>query len=1033
LNTRLRRIALLLLGVSVTVAAEPSRIGVVEASAPPITDPSIVGQWAGPFSWPLVSIHSILLPTGKVLLYDDHTSSAGVQIWDPVTGTLTSKPYNANNLFCSGHTLLTNGKVLVAGGHVGAYVGLNDSTLFDAASQTWTPGADMAYARWYPTVVVLPDGKAIVVSGAIDCFTCSQPGGSHPGIALIPEVYDPPNDTWSPLPGASISLPLYPHLFVLPDGRVLATGSQEDPIPTWALDVATQSWTLVDPVVRDGGSSVMYRPGKILKTGTGRNPDYPKANAAATAFVLDMNLPSPSWRSVPSMAFARTQHNLTILPDGNVFVVGGSTDSDVFHTAACVEKAELWNPTTETFSALATMSEPRHYHSTSLLLPDGRVLVAGGGRFGPDFPSAEIYSPPYLFKGPRPSITSAPSLIEHGSSVAVGTPDGATVSRVALIGTGSVTHAFDAHQRYMELPFTVVAGGLSVTAPANGNLAPPGYYMLFIVNGDGVPSVGSMVRIPAPWEDLIPPTAPSGLAVAPSPGKASLTWTEATDNVGVALYHVHRGTTPGFTPTPANRVGQTPSTSFDDAGFATGTYRFVVTAQDAAGNVGPKSNEVSASVVADTMPPTVSLTAPAPGTTVVGVVTMAASAADDVGVAGVQFLVDGQAFGAEDTTAPFSIPWSSGLSSNGPHTVAARARDARGNMTTSASVAVTVSNNQLQGLVLAYALDEGTGSIARDSSGNQNRGSIVNALWTGSGHTGSALLFDGTGDYVSTSNASTLNVAGQGLTVEMWANIASSSTVDYVLVGKPWTAGTTGVPPYQYGVEFDANGAQTIDFFYGDTDGTQRGPFSMTTVLGAWTHIAFTFDGTTVRGYADGVLRVSASAAGSIQARPTPVETGVDGSLNQGYKGRLDDVRIYNRALSLAELNQDRNTPVPSAVPPVPDGTFGTPMRASRTSPTSIALNWDVSSCAPASHHVVYGSLSGLPTYQVAGGVCAIGGGGAFAWTGVPAGDLWFVVVGDNGASTEGLWGTSSTGPMKSTTPSSVCGMTSRVNLVACP
>lgn len=1007
---------------------------VVRAEAPPVVDPAIVGQWAGPFAWPLVSIHSILLPTGKVLLFDDHTTNAGVQIWDPVTGTLTSKPYNATNLFCSGHTLLTNGKVLVAGGHDGAYVGLNESTLFDAATQSWSAGADMAVARWYPTVVVLPDGKALAVSGAINCSTCNVPDVSHPGIALIPEVYDPPSDTWSQLPGASISLPLYPHLFVLPDGRVLAAGSQEDPMPTSVLDVATQSWSVVDPVVRHGGSSVMYRPGKILKTGTGRNPDYPKANSVATAFVLDMNLPSPSWRSVPPMAFARTQHNLTILPDGNVFVVGGSTDSDVFHTAACVRQAELWNPTTETFTTMATMSEPRHYHSTSLLLPDGRVLVAGGGRFGPDFPSAEIYSPPYLFKGPRPSITSAPAMIEYGSTFAVGTPGNAAVSRVALIGTGSVTHAFDANQRYMELPFSVVPGGLSITAPSNGSLTPPGYYMLFLVDGNGVPSVGSILRIPGPWEDLTAPTAPSGLAVAASPGKASLTWTAATDNVGVALYNVHRGTTPGFDPTSANRVGQTPSTTFDDTGFATGTYLWVVTAQDAYGNVGPQSNEATTSVVGDTTFPTVSLTSPAPGSTVVGVVTMAASADDDVGVAGVQFLLDGQSLGAEDTTSPYAIPWSSGLSTNGPHTVAARARDARGNTTDSAPVAVTVANSQLQGLVLAYALDEGIGTMARDSSGNANRGSIVNALWTGSGHTGSALLYDGTGDYISAPNSTTVNVAGQGLTVEMWANITSSSTVDYVLLGKPWTAGTTGVPPYQYGVEFDANNAKTIDFFYGDTTGTQRGPFSMTPPLGTWTHIAWTFDGTTVRGYLDGVLKVSAAAAGSIQTRPTPVHIGVDGSLNQGYKGRLDDVRIYNRALSLAEVGQDRNTPVPPAVAPVPDGTFGTAMRASRgATPSVINLTWDVSSCAPAGHHVVYGNLAGLPTYQVAGGVCGLGGSGAFAWNGVPAGDLWFVVAGDNGLTTEGLWGNASTGPMMGAMPSQVCGMTSRVNLTTCP
>jgi hypothetical protein len=1022
---------------AIDLAGNESVVGIseVDVAQEALADPAAVGQWAGPFAWPLVSVHSTLLPTGKVLLYDDHTTSAGVQIWDPASGTLTSRPYNASNLFCSAHIVLANGKVLVAGGHLNAYLGIADSTIFDPVALAWSAGDTMTYARWYPSLTILPDGKALVVSGAINCPTCNGPNGSHAGIALVPEVYDTPNDSWSPLPGASLSLPLYPHLFVIPDGRVVAASTQEDPIATRVLDVAAQTWTVVDPVVRQGGSSVMYRPGKILKTGSARNPDYNAANAAATAYVLDMSSPSPSWRSVPSMAFARTQHNLTLLPDGNVLVVGGATNSDVFNTAVAVKTAEMWSPDAETFTSLATMSEPRQYHSTSLLLPDGRVLVAGGGRFGPDFPSAEIYSPPYLFKGPRPTITSVSPVLQYGNAFPVSSPSAATVSRVALLGTGAVTHAFDAHQRYLELPFTQIAGGLSVTAPASGNDAPPGYYMLFLVDAIGVPSVGSIVKLPGPWEDAIPPTAPSGLAASPLPGRVTLTWAAATDNIAVTQYNVHRSPAAGFVPSPANRVGQTASTTFDDTGFASGTYWYLVTAQDGNGNVGPPSNEATTSATEDTTPPAVTLTAPAPGTIVVGVAAITASASDDIGVAGVQFLLDGQTFGAEDTSFPWSVAWNSGLSSNGPHTLAARARDARGNLTTSAPVDVTASNSQLQGLVLSYALDEASGATAHDSSGNQNRGTVTNALWSGSGHTAGALLFDGSGDYVSTPSSPSLNVSGQGLTIETWANITSSSSTDYVLIGKPWTAGTQGTPPYQFGIEFDANGAKTLDFYFGDTNGATRGPFSMSPPLGTWTHIAYTFDGAMVRGYVDGALKVSTAAAGSIQARPTPLQLGVDGGLNQGYKGRLDDVRIYNRALSPSELDQDRATPVLAAIPPVPDGSPGAPMRASRGAvATAIDLTWDVSGCAPAGHHVVYGALSGLPSYQVAGGVCGIGSTGSFSWAGVPAGDLWFVVVGDNGLTTEGLWATTSSGgPMNATTPSLTCGMTNRINLTACP
>jgi hypothetical protein len=160
----------------------------------------------------------------------------------------------------------------------------------------------------------------------------------------------------------------------------------------------------------------------------------------------------------------------------------------------------------------------------------------------------------------------------------------------------------------------------------------------------------------------------------------------------------------------------------------------------------------------------------------------------------------------------------------------------------------------------------------------------------------------------------------------------------------------------------------------------------------------------------------------------------VDGASNQGFKGRLDDVRIYNRALTPAEIAQDRDTAVPVAVPPVGDGILGSDMLASRgATGTAVNLSWDASSCVPAGAHVIYGPLSGLAAYQVSGGVCGIGSSGTYAWSGVPAGDLWFLVVADDGVSTEGLWGTASNGAANGSSPSLVCGMVHRVNLASCP
>ena len=484
------------------------------AAAPPPSDPSVVGQWGSVTSWPILPIHVTLMPTGKVLAWghDATDNTTAATLWDPNTNGFQTTSFSSADLFCAGHGLLADGRVFIVGGHnMADYHGITNGTLFNPTTSAWSSLPAMSFARWYPTVTALPDGRMLVSSGAINCNGCN---------ATTPEIYDPDANSWTQLTSAALNIPIYPHMFVLPDGRVLNTGSYELPVPTRALNVSTQTWTTIDPTVLDGGSAVMYVPGKILKTGTSATSDPPYTNSAATAYVLDMTLGSPAWRTINSMAFARTYHNLTVLPDGNVLVTGGEGTTNPFDQSTAVYAAEMWSPTAETFTTMAAMQTPRVYHSTALLLPDGRVLVGGSGEFGTgsiDQLSAEIYSPPYLFKGARPTVTSSPSVLTYGAQFSVQTPDALNISSVALLRLGSVTHAFNENQRYIPLSFTSSTGSLNVQAPANANIAPLGYYMLFLVNGSGVPSVGKFVQLDTP----VSAPAPTVTSIAPNSGTAN--------------------------------------------------------------------------------------------------------------------------------------------------------------------------------------------------------------------------------------------------------------------------------------------------------------------------------------------------------------------------------------------------------------------------------------------------------------------------------------------------------------------------------
>jgi hypothetical protein len=474
------------------------------------TDPAVVGQWTKLTDLSIVPIHTHLLPDGKVFMWGGTVvaysqADGNTQIlWDPANpsaGTPAAKiGYDA---FCAGHSFLPDGSLLVMGGHVSDEVGLPNASRYFPASNSWTAAPNMNAGRWYGTATTLPSGDALVVSGEI----------THAdGVNLLPQVYQAATNTWRDLTGAQIAQALYPMMFVAPNGKVIEAGPSTQ---TRYLDTSgTGEWTWIGermPVWRDSGSAVMYADGKILIVG-GQDPPV------ASAEVLDLNVATPAWKATGSMKTPRRHVNATVLPDGTVLATGGTSGIGFEDLTKPVMASELWNPDTGVWTTLASATVPRMYHSTALLLPDGRVLSSGGN----GHPEVEVFSPPYLFKGPRPVISSAPATIAYGQRFAVQAASAASIAKVTLIRLGSVTHSFDQNQRMNVLTFAAASGGVEVTAPANANLAPPGHYMLFVVDANGVPSVASVVQLggtaspPPP-----PPPAPAPALTSLSPNKTT--------------------------------------------------------------------------------------------------------------------------------------------------------------------------------------------------------------------------------------------------------------------------------------------------------------------------------------------------------------------------------------------------------------------------------------------------------------------------------------------------------------------------------
>ena len=528
------------------------------------------GAWSGTFQSPIVPVAAALLPSGQLLMWSsDDVSTFETDIgtapsttltafFDPSTGNVSQLMNSgvAADMFCPGIAYLPDGRLLINGGSNSFH-----TALFDPFSNTnggWADDAPMNIARGYNSSVTLSNGDVFTIGGSWAGSADPKDGelwspGNGWQLTGISNSAIMGNDLVDQAQGFTEFSDAHAWLFAMPNGRVFQAGPSSqmnffDP----ATGASTPAGVRGDDAYSINGTAVMYAPGKIFKAGgapaySGGIDAFPGlVNATAAAYVIDITqdyinpTAAPVVQEVAPLNHARAYDNAVVLPDGEVFLVGGQSQPHQFADDNSVMISEIWNPVTERSIDVAPMPTPRNYHSTALLLPDGRVFVGGGGQCSGcgdgtiEDPSAnhldfELYSPPYLFAADgslavRPTITEAPAAMTLGDPLTVGI--GGNVSSFSLVRLGTATHSVDLDQR--RIPLTIAgesADGKQFTLIAHSDpgITVPGYYMLFAIDANNVPSVARIIQVgnagtsgsPTPIPTSTPSPTPTPIPTSP--------------------------------------------------------------------------------------------------------------------------------------------------------------------------------------------------------------------------------------------------------------------------------------------------------------------------------------------------------------------------------------------------------------------------------------------------------------------------------------------------------------------------------------
>ncbi|MBV9595474.1 MAG: DUF1929 domain-containing protein [Chloroflexi bacterium] len=462
---------------------------------------------------PILPIHAALMHTGKVLFFagsgndpsnrSDQALSQGDAVWDVNAGTFSrptvpsSPSGHPPDLFCAGQSFRPDGQLMVAGGTLqyDPFYGLSTAFFFNPSTQQWTFKPSMHNGRWYPTLLTLGSGRIFALGG----------NGANGQDVRQPEIYSPTyKNGWNAFPITS-DFPDYAQVVLLADGRLFFSGAcmggnngvsprtltlpgsfsqpiAETPVPGLAnADASDQATTVLLPPAQAQ---------RVMVLGGGGS----NGMAVNRVAIVDFTAANPAYASAPSLQYARMHLGAVLLPDRTVFVCNGSQMSEDVTTS--VLPAEIYNPATNTWTTVETPSVPRVYHSIAMLLPDGRVLTAGGNPSrGSDELRLEIYSPSYMTRA-RPVIQSAPTSVKHGGTMTIQTPQAGSIAWVSLIRPSANTHSCDTEQRLVDAPIgSRTATSITAAVTSNLNLAPSGYYMLFVTDTAGTPSIARWVQL----------------------------------------------------------------------------------------------------------------------------------------------------------------------------------------------------------------------------------------------------------------------------------------------------------------------------------------------------------------------------------------------------------------------------------------------------------------------------------------------------------------------------------------------------------